>query len=640
MNNNLGDNRRSDDEIRSELSRRAFLRGAAAAGAGIGSIGVLSALGCAPGEQSAAQANDSGQTIIGESNVSELPIPDQEPLEKTEYEVDVLVIGAGFAGMFAANECKEKGKSVLVVDKGRVGHSGYMPWPHTFRWFDAELGDDREAHKKGMMANSEYTSNQDWYEVWMDESKGVYEQLNAWEFFEEYPESEGKFADPNAYHEQVAQFDRHTKWRNILVDNEIEFIENTMITDVLKEGDRVVAAMGFHNRTGEVITIRCKAAVMCAGAGSYKPLGYPTGTNSFDGEAIGYRLGLKVAGKEFSDFHNTASYAAGNAYETWGWPYLERVYLCGGVPPYEGLMVNFVMKYLDGGIPYTDAETSNFVRGGAGSHDLPESDPRSAGAWGTPVGSKNAPGGSVGMGIHKSEGIYVTEDKLDGSTDIPGFFVAGDSKASMTCGAIYCGGLGFSSGLSCIQGRRAAEAACAYADSVSIAEISPDLASQTKERILAPMNREKGYDPSWVRDVISATMAPYWVNYLKSEKTLVGALAQIEYIRDNVVPNLVAWDAHSLRLCHEAQNKVLSAEMKCRASLFRTESRGMHYRYEYPARDDENWLCYVTIRKGDDGSMVLEKAPMKEEWKGDLSMDYQERYPDRFPGELEYLGLA
>lgn len=93
-----------------------------------------------------------------------------------------------------------------------------------------------------------------------------------------------------------------------------------------------------------------------------------------------------------------------------------------------------------------------------------------------------------------------------------------------------------------------------------------------------------------------------------------------------------AKDAHDLRLAHEVRNMALHAEIVLRASLFRTESRGTHYREDYPRRDDPNWLAW-TILKEEDGEMKLFKQPIPKEWWPDLSKSYEERYPVRFPGE-------
>ena len=86
------------------------------------------------------------------------------------------------------------------------------------------------------------------------------------------------------------------------------------------------------------------------------------------------------------------------------------------------------------------------------------------------------------------------------------------------------------------------------------------------------------------------------------------------------------------------EHKVLSAEMKLRAGLERKESRGFHYRSDYPFRDDD-FLCYITLQKGDDGSMQVGRVEVKDEWKGDTTLDYAMRYTYRFPGEAEAKGL-
>ncbi len=71
---------------------------------------------------------------------------------------------------------------------------------------------------------------------------------------------------------------------------------------------------------------------------------------------------------------------------------------------------------------------------------------------------------------------------------------------------------------------------------------------------------------------------------------------------------MVASDAHELRLVHETRNMLLNAEMKLRASLYRTESRGNHYREDYPDQDDNEWLAWVVIEKDSNGDMSLSKV--------------------------------
>ena len=129
------------------------------------------------------------------------------------------------------------------------------------------------------------------------------------------------------------------------------------------------------------------------------------------------------------------------------------------------------------------------------------------------------------------------------------------------------------------------------------------------------------------------------VQLAKDAASLQAALVQVENLRDAYLPKMMGYCGHDLRMALEARHKVLSAEMKLRASLAREESRGTHYRSDFPYRDDANFLCHLTVRKAQDGSMVVERVEVPDSWKGDLSLDYATRYPGRFPGEAEALGL-
>lgn len=73
-------------------------------------------------------------------------------------------------------------------------------------------------------------------------------------------------------------------------------------------------------------------------------------------------------------------------------------------------------------------------------------------------------------------------------------------------------------------------------------------------------------------------------------------------------------------------------------AVFRTESRGTHYREDYPARNDCQWLVRVGLKQGQDGTMTLSRQPVPDAWKPNPLLPYAQRYPNRYPGELEFLG--
>ncbi|MBW1803017.1 MAG: hypothetical protein JRJ85_20080 [Deltaproteobacteria bacterium] len=120
--------------------------------------------------------------------------------------------------------------------------------------------------------------------------------------------------------------------------------------------------------------------------------------------------------------------------------------------------------------------------------------------------------------------------------------------------------------------------------------------------------------------------------YIKHGDRMQAALTLVEFMRDHLVPKMTAGDPHELRLAIETKNMVLNAEMRLRASLFRTESRGCHYREDFPRRDDPDWLAWVKLKE-ENGVMKTFKEPIPEAWWPDLSKPYKERYPARLPGE-------
>ena len=130
---------------------------------------------------------------------------------------------------------------------------------------------------------------------------------------------------------------------------------------------------------------------------------------------------------------------------------------------------------------------------------------------------------------------------------------------------------------------------------------------EVREEILAPLKRKAGYSPAWVTQTLQGIMIPNFILYIKKENLLKAALTYIEELRDHHLPMLRAADMHELRLAHETANMILTAEMKLKASIMRTESRCSHYRLDYPEMDNKNWRAWINIYKGADGKMQLEK---------------------------------
>lgn len=98
-------------------------------------------------------------------------------------------------------------------------------------------------------------------------------------------------------------------------------------------------------------------------------------------------------------------------------------------------------------------------------------------------------------------------------------------------------------------------------------------------------------------------------------------LALLRYLEEQMVPKMRAEDPHMLRLAHETENMALNAEMILRASLFRKESRGWHYREDYPRQNDKEWLAWNQIFRDETGAMALDKVPVPAQWRPEHPQD-------------------
>ena len=242
-------------------------------------------------------------------------------------------------------------------------------------------------------------------------------------------------------------------------------------------------------------------------------------------------------------------------------------------------------------------------------------------------GAKSFGGAALGMSLRKADGLWVQDQEC--RSTLPGLFAAGDAQGTMQNGAAYSTGGGSICG-GAVTGTIAAEAAAKEAASMQMPEVSAEELQRAREFVLGPIQRTGGFGPRWVMELLRNYMMPYFVYFIKKADRLEATLTLIGFMKEHIAPMIYAEDAHELRLAHEAKNMILSAEIRLRSGLFRTESRGNHYREDYPFRDDENWLCWTKVTD-QNGTMTLEKVPVPEAWKPKGS--YREKYPFPFPGE-------
>lgn len=558
--------------------------------------------------------------------------------EEYKYSCDVLVVGGGIAAFFAAIKAREQGVSVILVDKGFAGKSGQSPHAECFMVYHPEWGHDLDVCMEEISRIGEYVNNRYWTQLVLEESYARFQDLISYGCsFKKY--ENGDYLDEalpvvtGQY--KTIPFDMELGGyldvlRKKALSLGIRIIDRVMIVELMKQKGRIAGAAGISVESYDLYFFTAKATILCVGACGFKPIGYPplmilTG----DGEAMTYRAGGEVLGKEFVDVHQTMDgepdRKGQRCYPTGSQPTPPRKYnldengTCVLDPTRKNALGQLVGARPKGASLYGSSYlfTEFEIHAGRG-----------------PVTSKGRElygGAALGMSIRKADGIWPADRNC--SSSLPGLYAAGDSLGNMQNGSLYSS-LGSSTTGGAVTGTVAGIAAAGEARNMPALEIEEDEMERAKKFVYGPKERVGGYSPRWVIELVQNLMRPYFVSYIKKEDRLLACITLITFIRGHLVPGLYARDPHELRLAHEAANLALSAEMRLRSALFRTESRGNHYREDYPCRDDENWLAWTKIKQVD-GEMQLIKVPIPEEWRPDASLTYRQKYPVRFPGEEE-----
>ena len=349
---------------------------------------------------------------------------------------DVLVIGGGIAACFAAVKAQEAGASVIMVDKGYVGRSGQSPYADSFLIFHPEWGHDLEASMATITRHSEYLNDQYWTRKCLLDSWDRYQDLLDWGCtFKKNPDGslavrqEGKLPAAVQFDKSAGAYGKILRKKVLSVG--VKIVDQVMIVDFLKENGRIVGAIGLPNDNCNLITFISKATISCIGACGYKPTGYPPLMQlTCDGEAMAYRAGAEILGKEFVDAHYSkegmpdpvAQRTAGDpppvtvprpgAAEGDGGPKLRRNGLGVVISDRPDSVSGYMFTYLQSEFAVHAGQGPIYSRG-----------------------VKSFGGAALGMSLRKADGLFPADREC--RSNLPGLFAAGDALGNMQNGAAY-----------------------------------------------------------------------------------------------------------------------------------------------------------------------------------------------------------
>jgi len=538
------------------------------------------------------------------------------PIETVE--TDVLVIGGGGAAARAALEASDNGASVAIVLKGRLGRSGSTVFPVALHGtFGAADGDDPldsvERHYEDIVMNGQGMCNPRLARIMAEESPLALKRL------EEYgvpflTDDDGRhqtwigcFATRARSHRIVGHGEpimealiEQIKKRDIRVDEKM-LVANLVVQDGKCIGAVAVAPDG--RRTAYL----AKATILgSGGAGQLFKANINPKDITGDGYVMAYRAGAELVNMEFMQTGIAITHPL-TLVSAWTWAYDPvlsnsdgRQFLADYLPPNVG--IQDVYRAKAGHFPFSSSDVSKYLEisvlqemreGRKVYYDLRKSDrleefkTTQMYPWllkrGLDVAKERAEISVYAQAVNG--GVLINEQA---ASTLPGLYAAGE-VAGGAHGADRLGGGMLSNAQ--VFGARAGSAAAVYARSLA----RPVLKRGTLERMALPAGApdEGGNNDACheLRTYIRTLMFDTLLIERTGEK-LSAALSSLNAIseeRKNIVPR--KWEEFEL------QSLIEVGQLMLNSALMRKESRGSHYRSDYPERNDEQWKHSIGVRR-------------------------------------------
>lgn len=555
------------------------------------------------------------------------------------YSTDVLIVGGGGAATAATINAHDNGAKTMLAVKGRFGVPGVRGAGATSNPL-AEFWTIRTVGKKGGFFNPPELVHRDMVQtglgmadprlcqIFVDEVSGAIKRLHSMgmrfqsKMLATMPATEASKGTNNIVLIQKA----------IIEGTNTEVLEHANLTDILVEDQEVVGAVGVDD-DGEPFVVHAGAVVLATGGvGQLFQYSFNPPGNTGDGYAMALRAGAELFNMEFMQQGLATT-----------WPTQAIVMLYDMEEPYRlhnALGKTFVEQYLPDGVslaqvshekashwPISCRDTSvhldraihsEALAGRATPHDgvflnlagtrrdfMPEAFVNHMLGCGLDIDRDLL---QVQIHHHTSNGGVRIDEH--GESCVRGLFAIGETAGWQ--GADRLGGtmLGGSQVFGWRAGKRAAEIAKNHSGRRAAA-------STIDDRIVAPLARRKldapdGIEIAALTKDLQRTM---WKELLveKDEATLERVRQRIARDRDRLDNGIRLTSPFDVVLKLEHENLLAIAEVITEAASIRTESRGAHYRSDFPARNDEDWMTNVFVTRGEDGRILLEKKWINED---------------------------
>ena len=575
-------------------------------------------------------------------------------------EHDVIVLGAGGAGLRAAIECSKEGLSTGLVCKSLLGkaHTVMAEGGVAASLANVDTRDHWKVHFRDTMRGGKFLNNWRMAELHAREAPARVRELEEWGAVFDRTKSGlinqrnfGGHRYPRLAHvgdrtglEIIRTLQDHGIHQGIDI-----YMECTGL-DLIKDGDRISGMVGMWRDNGEFIIFKCRAVILATGGGGKA---WKITSNSWeytgDGYGMAYEAGAELMDMEFTQFHPTGM--------VWP-PSVRGTLVTEGVRGEGGILTNSENKrFMYDNIPDrfaaetadSEEEANRWLEGDKDARRPPELLTRDVVARAIRKevkAGRGSPHGGAYLDIasrrnaedikRKLPSMYhqfkvlaeldITNErmevgptlhyfmggvKVDANTQmtrVPGLFACGECAAGVH-GANRLGGNSLSDLLVC--GKLAGSGSVNYIKSINN---NHNLNNDAVQKIIRSatdiLNREKGENPYLIHEDLQELMQNN-VGIVRTDELLSEGLDELSNLWkkfNNVKADGASQFNPGWHQAISLRNLLVTAESVARAAKMREESRGAHTRVDFEGERDE-WLQYnIVISKSNEGTMIVDKV--------------------------------
>jgi len=499
--------------------------------------------------------------------------------------------------MMAAKTAVEMGVSVTLIDKARAATSGPTAFAagDFLAWLREE--DDLDEWVNYYLEVGEGLNNKEWVTRLFETNYEIIRNLDR-EGYHITKDIDGSYLRRGGRGKitkcvLIPAYQLMKVMRKQIIAKGVKILDRVQVVELTKsETGEISGIIGFNKRTGEDINIQAKAVILAAGGCSYRGPFFGQDVVSGEGIDLAYKAGAELAYMEYGNHFNVSL----KEFDTYG----QSKFMAHGGKYINQLGEDFLTKSGEGSRASGHVAVRRMVeetRDGRGPvyldlRDFHEEElikklmPNLALLLETAkIDFYHTPNEAIpaltGTSNASSAGVFINKN---GETSIKGLFAAGDNACKgLVTGA--CVGLsGISLAWANVTGYLAGKNAATLAKN-NTDKLAKEKSNQESNHIFSALKSTGKYNPREIIWELSAIMGNGYVMILKNKDRLLKSKEKVEALTERLNQDVSVKDYHELMIWHEAKSALTTAKLTLEASLHREETRGGHFREDFPHKN-------------------------------------------------------